>query len=458
MAKPNGVNGHSHSHTPSKILPDHDFHNSWGCVYSGESTLENDRIRALWQQYGENPTKVERKYHSLLSEYTLLFRDFFQGYYPISLHAHVSDALLPTTVASLILNTCASSPAVLNNRDLAPSPLPTEDGKKIQQFFATVQGIYGAAFGPLAHASKEWEIQIVASGPKPAVIPMTDSAIALGESLAAAKKEGCVAVVVDMVSTENGAILPPSRFKLLKKCCAEQKMWLIVDEALTAIRCGAPFASQRGEYADDNQPDLIAFGKGLGVSGLAINFESPMTRPLGFVEGDILQTIMYWRALVSRPVVMPVLLDALGILYTAQMEDWPARSLQIRKALCELIERYFPGEPVHGLGAILAIDRDTSARLNVMSGIRRRCPFVRWLPKLDAPYADPEALEAYVFGPKSKAHRARLAAAADEDGMLPAWCFVCGIESTAEDWCRTCFLGCCRNEVCDEAFRGHVCL
>ncbi|KAL4875665.1 hypothetical protein BJY04DRAFT_201359 [Aspergillus karnatakaensis] len=469
----NGANGIGHGALTTP-LPDHDFHNSWGCVYSGESTLKHPRIRDLWQQYGECPVKVERQYHSLLSEYTLLFQDFFQGYYPISLHAHVSDALQPTTVASLILNTCSSCPVVLNNSDLAPSSLPTEDGKQIQNFvlnylgwnelhvhsprFATIQGIYGAAFGPLAHESKEWEIQIIASGPRPVTVRMSDSAETLNESLAQAKKAGCVAVVVDMVSTEDGAIISPDRFKLLKKCCAEQKMWLIVDEALTAIRCGAPFAFQRPEYGDD-KPDLVAFGKGLGVSGLAINFDTPITRPLAFIkESDILQTIMYWRALVSRPVVLPVLLDALGVLYTAKLEDWPTRSLEIREALCHVIHKYHPSEPVYGLGGIMVIDRETSMEMNVMSGIRRRCPFVRWLPKLDAPYVDIKYLETYVFGVQSKKHRAQLSKAAESHGSMPAWCFVCGIESTAADWCRTCFLGRCENEVCDEIFRKHICL
>jgi hypothetical protein len=82
-----------------------------------------------------------------------------------------------------------------------------------------------------------------------------------------------------------------------------------------------PLAFQRSEYGDD-RPDLVPFGQGLGVSGQAINFDSPMIRPLGFVkESDIHQTIMDRGALISRPVVMPVLLDALGVLYTTQMEN-----------------------------------------------------------------------------------------------------------------------------------------
>lgn len=310
-----------------------------------------------------------------------------------------------------------------------------------------------------AHASKEWEVQIIASGPKPVVVPIDDmSRETLSASLAKAKWQGCIAVVVDIVSTEDGSILPPEQFKLLQTCCAENKLWLIVDEALTAIRCGSPFAFQRSEYGVE-KPDLVAFGKGLGTSGIAINFDSPMTRPLGFVkEEDIHQTIMYWRALVSRPVTTPVLLEALGILYTAQTENWVARSLKIGQTLYSIIQAYFPGEPVKGLGAILVLDRDTSMRLHVMAGIRRRCPWVRWLPKLDALNADREQLEAHVLGPQSKSHRAKLSAEAEKAGTMPQWCFVCGIEATSENWCRTCFLGCCKNEICEDVFYSHTCL
>ncbi|KAK2745944.1 hypothetical protein FQN55_006016 [Onygenales sp. PD_40] len=470
------VNSDATDRVPPESLPDHDLHNSWGCNYSSQSVVKHERMRHLWEQYGRDPTGVRRSYHNLLREYTLLFRDFFKGYYPISLHAHVSDALLPTTVASLILNTCASSPLVLDNAALAPSSSSTENGRKIQQFvldylgwdqlhvehpkFAVVQGLYGAAFGPLAHASKEWEVQIIASGPKPVVVSTDDDMPreTLSESLAQAKREGCIAVVVDMVSTENGSVLPPERFKLLQTCCAENKLWLIVDEALTAIRCGAPFAFQRSEYGVGN-PDLVAFGKGLGASGIAINFDGPLTRPLGFVkEEDIQQTIRYWRALVSRPVTIPVLLEALGVLYTAQSENWMQRSLKIGQTFRNAIHTYCPGEPVKGLGSILVIGRDASMRMHVMAGIRRQCPWVRWLPKLDALNADREALDIHLFGPRSKSHRAKLSAEAEKAGTMPQWCFVCGIEATSENWCRTCFLGCCKNEVCDEIFGSHTCL
>lgn len=36
--------------------------------------------------------------------------------------------------------------------------------------FVAIEGIYGAGFGPLAHASKEWEVQVIAAGPRPVVV------------------------------------------------------------------------------------------------------------------------------------------------------------------------------------------------------------------------------------------------------------------------------------------------
>ena len=147
---------------------DHDFHSSWGCSYASSSTLTDERLLKLWQDYASNPSIVERKYHQLLGEYTELFSSFFNGYYPISMHAHASDSLTPTTIASLMLNTVATSPLVLESESLRPKvdEKPSETGWRIRSFaleflgwderhvlaptFAAVKGLYGAGFGPLA--------------------------------------------------------------------------------------------------------------------------------------------------------------------------------------------------------------------------------------------------------------------------------------------------------------------
>ncbi|KAI0599011.1 pyridoxal phosphate-dependent transferase [Biscogniauxia sp. FL1348] len=465
---------------------DHDFHSAWGCVYSNQSTLSDASISELWRQYADDPATVDRKYHMLLREYTLLFSTFFNGYYPISMHAHASDALLPTTIASLVLNTVATSPLVSNSPALAPMAHedPRATGSRIRDFaldllgwntahvqspnFAVAEGIYGAGFGPLAHTSKEWEINAIASGPKPVVVDLRNATRdSLNATLAEAKSRGCIAVVCDMVSTEDGSVLQPERFALLKACCAQNRLLLVIDETMTAIRCGAPFAFQRPEYARaeeaDQKPDLVIFGKGMGVSGIAMGFDGAVTRGLTYTKvEDIQQTIRYWRALVSRPVRMPVLIEALGILRTAQAENWPARSVEIGEAIRGITRELAPDtqEPgaIRGLGAMIAVNREVAMRFRIMAAIRRRSPWVRWLPKLSRSSADRGLLLQQVFGEQSKLQRQQLAEEAGRCGTMPLWCFICGIEATSEDWCKTCYLSVCNNDICEQAFKRHVCI
>ncbi|KAF4626241.1 hypothetical protein G7Y89_g11917 [Cudoniella acicularis] len=462
--------------------PDHDFHNAWGCTYYDRSTAKDDETSELRREYAFDPVAVGRRYYVLLSEYTKLFSTFFGGYYPISLHAHASDALQPTTIASLILNTAATSPLILNSPTLAPKPNenPEATGKRVHEFalkflgwdeihvrapnFVVVNGCYGAGYGPLAHASKEWEMNAIASGPKPVVVDIRlASRESLDAKLAEAKAQGCIALVLDLVSTEDGSVVLPEHFGMVKASCARHGLFLIVDETLTAIRCGAPFAFQRSEYAleeEDKKPDLVIFGKGMGVSGIAVGFEGAMTKGLAYTKvEDIEQTIRYWRALVSRPIAIPTLIETLGILRTAQAENWPARSVQIGDVVRGILRELEPStkEPgaIQGLGAVIAVNREISMRFCIMSAIRRRSPTVRWMPKLNAAYMNRQVLMQNVFGPESKKQRQLLSAEADRSGAIPLWCFICGIEATSKDWCRKCFLACCNNDVCVEAFQRH---
>ncbi|KAI1463653.1 pyridoxal phosphate-dependent transferase [Daldinia caldariorum] len=464
---------------------DHDFHSGWGSVYTNRSTVSDEEILPLWLQYASDKGSVERKYQRLLYEYTDLFSDFFGGYYPISMHAHATDALLPTTIASLILNTIATSPLVLNSPELKPKSdeNPEDTGKRVRDFalsflgwddkhvlspnFIVADNIYGAGYGPLAHTSKEWEISAIAAGPKPIVVDMKNATEeVLNAQFADAKAKGCIAVVFDLVSTEDGLVLRPDDFGRIKACCARNRLLLIVDETMTAMRCGAPFAFQRQEYVRkeaDKQPDLVIFGKGIGVSGVAIGFKGVITTGLTYTDpADIRKTIRYWRALVSRPIRLPILLEALSILRTAQAENWPANSEKIGDVIRDIIGELDPStrEPdaIRGLGAVVAVNREVAMKFRVMSAIRRRSPWARWLPKLDGSSADREVLRRQVFGVDSKANRQILAKEADQCGIIPLWCFICGIEATSKDWCRTCYLSFCDNEVCVQAFHRHACV
>ncbi|KAL2828672.1 pyridoxal phosphate-dependent transferase [Aspergillus cavernicola] len=477
---PNG-----HSHTSSNEPPlDHDFHSGWGTIYSNSGFKNDDRTRLIWEDYTRNPTRVEGQYHKLLNEYTIRFTSFFKDYWPITFHAHVSDVLIPTTIASLILNTASTCPLIVEDPALSPLLKDDPEPEKVHQFvrellgwtdvhisaprLATVQGIYGCAFGPLAHASDEWEYRIIGAGPSPFSITQGDfaSADTLLKKLLAAKERGCVTVICDLVNASDGSIFPPENFRMLRTCCAEARIFLLVDEAMTAIRCGAPLVCQRPEYFDgDLQPDLISFGKGMGVSGIAINFNGLMMRHLAYHKREqILQTIRFWRSMVTRPIAMPVLIEALGILNVAEAEDWPARSEKIGSAFREFISRHAGNESqtkeiVRGLGAFIAVDREFSKQFRVMAAFRRQSSWARWLPKLNSAAAvDPQALERYLVGPDAKSLRQVLAREAEQQGTTPLWCFVCGIDAMVEDWCRTCFLGYCGTEDCKRGFDAHECL
>lgn len=473
-------------------LPNHDFHSAWGSSYSTRSTLQDPQTRELWSQYLQSPSSVDRQYHVLLGAYTNLFAEFFNGYYPFSLHAHATDALLPTTIASLIANTVATSPLIFANEHLHPKDdePPEETGSRIREFtlsllgwtdvhihaptFITIDGTYGACFGPLAHISKEWEVRAIASGPRPVVVNLKTqpSFEEIDAQFAAAKAAGAIAVLFDMVTTEDGSVLSPAQYEQIKQAAQRNRLLIIVDETMTAIRCGAPFAFQRPEYntssaskpiTDILQPDLVIFGKGLAVSGVAIGFEGVVTRSLMYTEPEyILQSILYWRALVSRPVGVPVLIQALGVLRIAAAENWPARSEAIGDAIRGILHDLEPTTrapgAVRGLGAVIAIHRSVAMKYRIQSAIRRRIPWVRWLPKLDQGYANRDLLMQHVFGEESAGHRMLLSEEAEKIEAMPLWCFVCGIQATEEEWCRTCFLGVCGNEVCQAGFGTHVCV
>jgi hypothetical protein len=255
---------------------------------------------------------------------------------------------------------------------------------------------------------------------------------------------------------------------MLRICCAKARIFLLVDEAMTAIRCGAPWVCQRPEYSEnpDLHPDLIAFGKGMGVSGIAINFNGMMMRHLAYTKREqILQTIRFWRSMVTRPIAIPVLLEAMAIVNVAEAEDWPARSEKIGRAFREFILRHAGGEGqgkeiVRGIGAFIAVDREFSKRFRVMAAFRRKSSWARWLPKLDTPaFVDSDEIERYLLGPDAKELRRALASEAEEQGTTPLWCCICGIDAAVvDDWCRTCFLGYCGTEDCKKGFESHTCL
>ena len=63
-----------------------------------------------------------------------------------------------------------------------------------------------------------------------------------------AKAEGCIAVIVEMVTSKDGEISPPQALENVSQACQSINLPLIIDEFLTGMRCGASFPHLRSEY------------------------------------------------------------------------------------------------------------------------------------------------------------------------------------------------------------------
>lgn len=211
---------------------------------------------------------------------------------------------------------------------------------------------------------------------------------------------------------------------------------IVNDDDSYSLWCTFHFSAPRANKLSSSEatvdilhPDLVIFGEGLVVSGVAIGFEGVLTRIFMYAQTEeILQSILYWRALVSRPIRVPILIEAL--LRIAAAENWPVRSEAIdaiRSILHDLEPTTRAPGAVRGLGAMTAPNRSTAMQYRIQSAIRRRSPWVRWLPKLDQWSSDRDLLMMNVFGEESAGRRRLLAEEAEKTGAMPLWCFVRGI-------------------------------
>jgi len=107
----------------------------------------------------------------------------------------------------------------------------------------------------------------VACGPPPVLIDMDSvHGNSLHDQLRAAKEQGCVAFLFEMVRSSDGQPMEAEDFQAAATQCEILGLALVVDECLTAFRCGAPFAYQRPEYISKACPDFVLFGKSLQIA------------------------------------------------------------------------------------------------------------------------------------------------------------------------------------------------
>ncbi|KAK0741308.1 hypothetical protein B0T18DRAFT_472900 [Schizothecium vesticola] len=462
---------------------DHDFNNTWGIILSSTETKNRPLAGALFREYWNDPVSAERRYSKMLCQYTDMFEEFFNGWLPISYHGHVTDAMCPTTTASMMLRLSMFEMAGCRlGRPTSNPELRSTAAKRLgwdgihlsAPCFALIENGYGAAMGPLASISPRSAWRDVSTGAPSIAVRLADlvSPPVLLRTLTDAKWGGCIGVIVEIVQNQaSGRVLSPHELHSLREACTETGLLLAVDEALTAIHCGAPFAHQRPKYSGTVSPDLVFFGKALVVSGVGIRFDAPFTSKLGIrTTLDRRNTLEVWQYTGTQAMPMPLLISALGALEMAVAGDWVGRSKVIGRNSRELVSardrrlgpRGLGGEDkvLGGLESFIFVRIEVFTTFMVMVATNRgpSTGWVRWLPRLDAHLME-EATLASILSATGTEWWKSFSVALERMGMEPEWCFWCGnhARNTRDVWCRTCCINACEVAGCLEQLAMHQC-
>ena len=138
---------------------------------------------------------------------------------------------------------------------------------------ALAKGTYGCGFGPSAHFAANPGSRFVTCGIITFVIDSCLPTEEVASQIRLAKGQGAIALVVDIVDSWDDAPLTGEQWNIVVSTCGDSQLVLVVDEAMTAVRCGASFAYQAQQFTQYGRPDLILFGEGVGVSGIAVDWE-----------------------------------------------------------------------------------------------------------------------------------------------------------------------------------------
>ncbi len=275
---------------------------------------------------------------------------------------------------------------------------------------AILDGTYGAGFGPQAAFCVVHSCRSVAVGAEPVRIYATEGhKVSLSQQIRLAKEQGCVALIAEIVRSRDGKTLPTDHWKRVIEACADYGLCLVVDEALTAIRCGAPFAHQTPEYARFGHPDFILFGKAMRTSGLAVDWQGINLKDLEVRDPEHLR--LHWQKRFTEPVSQADLILSLGTLKLAAKENWPERARRVGKILRSLAPQICPKvKPSHlgGLCALIYLRRKQCSDAGVMFA-EATTHLVRWLPTLDEVMTSLPEINLKIFGLGSLLHRKQLA-------------------------------------------------
>lgn len=430
--------------------PDLDFHQTWGSNLTRKNPISEDvdaDVAAYWEMLSKTPALLQHQIAPINNLYSEQFARFF-GVDPISLHGHVSDVADPYLLTSLLTHLEKHSG---DGGDEAPKLMDAFN--YVHARIAVTDRSYGSGSGPLAYESVVPDFRETPSGERPFLVDTRD-ADQIDERVQEVKGSGCVALITEIVRNADGSVMSVEAWKNLVNACKVHNLVLIVDEALTAIRCGAPFAYQLERYAQSGRPDLILFGKAVKTCGIAIDWEGVNISRLqieGEERGDVLSK---WDHRYTEMAPIPDLLISTGTMMLAERENWPQRAQDIGALLREIIdgEDWSNDSTVGGLHSMIFLLQDhykntTSPVIGASAGTT----YVRWLPTMDKVMTSRDELMTKVFGKESLPHRKETKEWFTRRGLKPRWCCMCGSNAENENrkpprpLCAKCVARTCKN-------------
>ena len=288
-----------------------------------------------------------------------------------------------------------------------------------------LEGSYGFGVRPLAYGSR---YSSVACSEKPVRVNLKGR---LGVSVKRAKDQGCAALLATIVSSIDGRILAPEQWKAITNACRETGLILIIDKAMTAIRCGTPFAYQHPDYQNHGRPDLILFGKGIKTNGIAIDWQGFNIQRMNFVTPEDRVDVVNGRQFRYTASATPGdLLQSWGTIELAREQQWPQRAKMIGENLRSILIEYgFPHSSISGLHALIWFrpknhDRAIKniAVVSASSGER----FTRWLSVMDPLLTSWVEVKTKVFGLESLGYGKALAIYLAQKDWWVGQCSQCG--------------------------------
>ena len=432
-------------------FPDLDFHHSFGSFLTRKNPIvaSVDRdIGRYWTLLNQSPSLLQYHIHDIGDRYREVFRRFFTAE-PISLHGHVSDASSPALLTSLISHLTSRASTGGGNPFLGK-----ED--RANPCVAMLEGSYGAGYGALAHSSVLDFVRPLANGKLPVVIK-THNIAEIDEQVRKAKRAGCVALIAEIVRARDGVAIDETAWKCLLRACKRYNLILVVDEALTSIRCGAPFAYQLPQFQKHGFPDLVLFGKAVKTNGIAVEWRGVNMRKLGITDTEErLFVALEWQERLTEMAPAASLLASWGTIVLAEKEQWPQRARDIGRLLRGLIgSEGVKADMIGGLHSLIYLRVQEQARIRSPVMGANAGNYVRWFPTMDNVMRSEEELRAKVFGAGSVAHRRDVAAYLARMDVRLGFCARCGqaVEAGRKAACAVCVVETC--EECEPG--GHAC-